>query len=127
MAAANAALEELSLVAPFNGEIIAVNLKAGEVVNPGLPGAILADLSNWHVETTDLTEIDVGQISPGMEAIIKLNAFPDETFTGTVEGIDLQGVEGRGNVNYTVRLDFDPRDIPLRMEMSAFVEILLPE
>jgi hypothetical protein len=55
-----------------------------------------------------------------------LNAFPNETFTGAVEEIDLQGVERRGTVNYTVRLDFNPRDIPLRMEMSAFVEILLP-
>lgn len=126
MAAAKAALEDLSLLAPFSGKIITLNLKAGEVVDPSVPSAILADLSDWHVETTDLTEIDVSQISPGMEAIITLNAFPNETFTGAVEEIDLQGVERRGTVNYTVRLDFNPRDIPLRMEMSAFVEILLP-
>ena len=124
--AARAAMEELNLVAPFSGEVISVNIKVGEVANPSVPGVVLADLSSWHVETTDLTEIDVSQISPGMEAKITVNAFPDLTFEGEVAEIDQQGVESRGSVTYAVRLDFDPEDVTLYWGMSAYVEILLP-
>jgi multidrug resistance efflux pump len=126
LAAAQAALEELNLVAPFAGEIITLNLKVGEVANPGVPGVVLADLSHWVVETTDLTEIDVSQISPGMEAEITVNAFPDRTFTGVVKEVDRQGVESRGTVTYAVRLDLDPGEAMLYWGMSAFVEFLIP-
>jgi multidrug efflux pump subunit AcrA (membrane-fusion protein) len=124
--AAEAALEDLDLVAPFAGEIISLNLKVGEVSNPGVPSVLLADRSSWHVETTDLTEVDVSQIAPGMKAIITLNAFPDQKFTGVVKEVDLLGVERRGTVTYSVKLDFDTNETPVRMEMSVFVEILLP-
>jgi multidrug resistance efflux pump len=125
LAAAQAVLKDLELLAPFSGEIISLNLKAGEVVNPGNPGVVLANLSSWQVITTDLTENDVSLIEPGMEANITLNAFPDRTFTGVVKEIDRQGVESRGAVTYAVTLDFNPEDVPVRWEMTAFVEIVL--
>jgi multidrug efflux pump subunit AcrA (membrane-fusion protein) len=125
LAAAEAALGDLQLLAPFSGEVTSLNLKAGEVANPSMPGVTLADLSSWQVETTDLTENDVSLISPGMEANITLNAFPDRTFKGVVKEIDRQGVESRGAVTYTVRLDFNPEDAPVLWEMTAFVEFIL--
>jgi multidrug resistance efflux pump len=126
LAAAQAALDELNLIAPFDSEVIQMNLKVGEVSNPTTPGAVLADFSHWVVETTDLTEIDVSQISAGMEADITINAFPDRTFTGVVKAIDRQGVESRGSVTYAVTLDFDPGDATLYWGMSAFVEFPIP-
>lgn len=127
LAAAEAALDDLNLTTPFEGEIITLNLKVGETTNPNSPSVVLADLSSWRVETTDLSETDVSRISPGMDARIVVNAFPDRTFTGSVEEVDLQGVEQRGTVTYAVSLDFDPLDAPMRMGMSAFVEVDLPE
>jgi multidrug resistance efflux pump len=125
LAAAEAALGDLQMLAPFSGEITSLSLKAGEVANPSMPGVVLADLSSWQMETTDLTENDVSLISPGMEANITLNAFPDHTFKGVVKEIDRQGVESRGAVTYTVRLDFNPEDMPVLWEMTAFVEFQL--
>lgn len=124
--AAEAAMQDLILVAPFDGDITTLNLKVGEVVTPGVVSVVLADLSSWHVETTNVNEIDVSKISPGMEAKITVNAFPDRTFTGVVKEIDEQGVERRGTIIYTVILDFNPEGMRVRWEMSAFVEILLP-
>jgi multidrug efflux pump subunit AcrA (membrane-fusion protein) len=122
LAAAEAALGDLQLLAPFSGEITSLNMKAGEVANPSVAGVTLADLSSWQVETTDLTENDVSLISPGMEANITLNAFPDRSFKGVVKEIDRQGVESRGAVTFTVRLDFNPENAPVLWEMTAFVE-----
>ncbi len=124
--AAQANLDDLELRAPFNGRIITLGLKAGEAVSPGVPVVILADTSQWHVETTDLTENDFAMISPGMEATINLNAFPEREFRGVVRQIGLLGEERRGAVTYTITLDFDPEDANVQWEMTAFVDIAVP-
>jgi HlyD family secretion protein len=119
-------LQDLELRAPFSGEIVTQDLKPGEVVNPSIPQIVLADLSMWKIETTDLTERDVVLISPGMQALITLNAFPEDKFEGVVNSIGQLGEELRGTVNYVVTLDFEYGDAPLRWEMTAFVDIMLP-
>lgn len=118
-------LKDLELRAPISGEIVTLNLKAGEVVNPSIIQVILADLSGWKVETTDLTEKDVANIIPGMQAAITLNAFPDRVIQGNVTEISLLGEERRGSVTYMVTLDLDAGDLPIRWEMTAFVDFLL--
>lgn len=120
-------LQDLELRAPFSGEIVTLNLKVGEVVNPTLTQLILADQSSWRVETTDLTEKDVGLLSIGMPVKITLNAFPDEILEGVVQEVALTGEERRGAVTYDVRIDFEAGDLPLRWEMTAFVDFLLVE
>jgi len=119
-------LRDLELRAPFAGEIASLNIKVGEVVNPTLPLLVLADQSSWMIETTDLTEKDVALLSTGMKADITLNAFPDQKNVGQIREIGLLGEERRGSVTYVVRLDFDTENLPVRWEMSAFVDIFLP-
>ena len=126
LAAAQASLDDLELRAPFDGSVITVDLKVGESVNPGVPLVLLADLSRWQVETTDLTENDISLVTPGMEATIILNAFPDREFHGTVLKIALLGEERRGSVTYSVTLDLDPEEANIQWEMTAFVDIFLP-
>jgi len=126
LAAVQASLEDLILASPIAGKVISLDLKVGEVVSPGFDIVTVADLSGWRVETTDLTENDVALLSPGMQAEITINAFPDINFTGTVEDIDQLGQERRGAVTYKVILSVDPEDAPLRWEMSAFIEVALP-
>lgn len=126
VAAARDALGDLELRAPFSGTLVSSDLKAGEFVSPGIPVATLADLSAWQVETIDLAESDVALLSPGMPAEVTLDAFPSQRFSGVIREIDLQGADRRGDITYTVTLDFDPGDVPVRWEMTAFVDISLP-
>ncbi len=120
-------LGDLELRATFSGEVASMSLKVGEVVNPAQPVLVLADLSRWMIETTDLTEKDVALLTPGMGAAITLNAFPDQVIQGVVREIGLFGEERRGSVTYVVKLDFDTGDLPIRWEMTAFVDFLLLE
>jgi len=126
LTAAQSGRGDLELRAPFSGEIVSLDLKAGEVVSPAAPELVLADLSRWQVETTDLTERDVGLLTPGLQARITMNAFPEREFEGVLREIALSGVESRGAVTYLVSLDFDAGDLPVRWEMTAFVDIVLP-
>ncbi len=121
--AARGALADLELRAPFDGTIVKVNLKVGELAAPGVPAFVLADLSRWQVITTNLVEKDVASLKEGMAAVITLDAFPEQTFQGKVSQISLFGVEQRGSATYAVTLDFDPGGAAVRWEMSAFVDI----
>jgi multidrug efflux pump subunit AcrA (membrane-fusion protein) len=124
--AAHKALEDLELAAPFAGTVVAVDLKVGESLNPGIPALTLADLSAWQIETIDLVEGDAALLAPGMTGAISMDAFPGQSFTGVVREIALEGEDSRGDLTYTVTLDFDPGKAPVRWGMTAFVDITLP-
>lgn len=121
--AAQANLDDLELLAPFTGTIISLDLKVGESVSPAIPIVTLANLSQWQVETTDLTESDFALISHGMDVIITLNAYPEREFRGVIRDIALLGEERRGSVTYTVTLDLEPDDAIIQWGMTAFVDI----
>jgi multidrug efflux pump subunit AcrA (membrane-fusion protein) len=124
LAAAEAALADLELLAPFAGVVSELHINPSEWVSPGLPVLLLADLEHLEIETTDLGEIDVAQIAVGDKAIISFDAFPDVVINGTITSIAPKAAEGSG-VNYTVVLEME--DIPetLRWGMTAFVDIEL--
>lgn len=127
LASGQATLRDLDLISPFDGTIAQLNLKVGEIPNPALPAVIVADLTAWKIETTDLTEKDVAFLVVGMPAVIRLDAFPGLDFDGAIQEIDLLGVEKRGAANYTISIDFNPKNVPVRWEMTAFVDITIPE
>ncbi len=121
---ANAALERTVLQATFAGEVSRIHTSAGQLVQPGRAVVTLADFSEWLVQTTDLTELDVPLVEIGAPVEVKLDALPDETLTGTVTAVSLTPSLSRGDVVYktTIQLD-NPDDLPIRWGMTAFVDI----
>jgi multidrug resistance efflux pump len=121
LAAALAAQDELELKAPFSGEVVEMNLKAGEQTSPGQPAAVLADSSSWLVETDDLTEIEVVDIRVGQKASIIPDAIPDLQLPGQVESISDLFQEQRGDVLYTVKVSMNELDPRMRWGMTVEV------
>lgn len=122
--AAQAALDSLTLYAPFAGTVTDVFIRSGEWVSPGMPLLALADLSRLHVETTDLNEIDMAQVHTGDAVRVYFDALPDVIVSGTVGYISPQAEAGAG-VNYTTVIDLAQIPEGLRWGMSAFVDITL--
>ncbi len=127
VAAAKAALEqaqialaETELRAPFAGTVAQLNIAVGE--QAAGPVIVLADLSNWRVETTDLTELDVVDVVDGSAAAVTFDALPDVTFSGTVERIRALGQSQKGEISYTAVIALDRTDPRLRWNMTAAVE-----
>ena len=126
VATARTALDQMTVTAPFDGTVADLPVKAGQVVAPGTPVAILSDSSNWLVETTDLTELDVVAVAVGYPVDVTVDAIPDEVVRGTVIDIDTTSTLTRGDVTYavTIRLDQDDATaLPLRWGMTAFVDV----
>jgi multidrug efflux pump subunit AcrA (membrane-fusion protein) len=126
LAAAESALADLELLAPFEGVVSEIHIHPSEWVAPGQPVLLIADLDHLQIETTDLGEIDVAQISVGDTAIITFDALPDVVVEGTIINIAPKAAEGSG-VNYAVVLEMNEVPSALRWGMTAFVDVELEE
>jgi len=108
------------LRAPFSGTIVEINAKSGEAIAAFQPVAILADLSELQIVTTDLSEVDVARLKVGQSAEIVFDAISDRTFIGQIERIADKS-NGISSVYYEVVLTLDEIPDELRWGMTAFI------
>lgn len=121
IAAAQAALNNLDLTAPFDGTVVNLDLILGQQVTPGAPVVLLADFSEWYVETDNLTEIEVVEVTEGQSVTIVPDALSEVKLTGSVDSIDDIFTEKRGDVTYTAKILVDEMDARLRWGMTVVV------
>lgn len=115
-------IDQSKLTAPFDGTVVQLYVNSGEMISPGAPILLLADLSTLQVKTTDLNEVDVARIQVGDQVKVSFDALPDTVVTGKVSEISLKNAVGSG-VYYDVFITLDEIPEGLRWGMSAFVEI----
>ncbi len=77
VAMAQAALNKMTLSAPFAGTVAALDVEVGELVAPGIPVVRLGSSAGWVVETSDLAELDVAQLEVGQAATVTFEALPE--------------------------------------------------
>ena len=123
VAQAQASLDETVLLAPFEGTVTEMIVHVGEIVSPGPRAASVADLSQWLVETDDLSEVDIVNVQPGASATITVDALPGTTLNGTVKSIVPRSIVKRGDVTFTVRVTITNPDSRLKWGMTAFTDI----
>ncbi|UCE00709.1 MAG: efflux RND transporter periplasmic adaptor subunit [Chloroflexota bacterium] len=121
LVAAESALSDLDLIATIDGTVVDLNLTPGEQVTPGKPIVTLADFSQWYVETDNLTEIDVVDISPDQKVRIVPDALPELSLAGIVETISDKFEEKRGDITYTTRILIEEIDPRLRWGMTVVI------
>ncbi len=120
--AARAALADVELTAPFDGTVAGLKVKTGESVTPGQVAASLADFSGWIIKTTDLTELDVVNISEGQAVQVALDAFPEEVLNGKVQLIGQNYSEQQGDVVYEVTVALTESLPNMRWGMTSVVK-----
>ena len=76
-------LSDARVVAPFNGEILSVNVIEGRQVQAYNPVIILADLSELEV-SADLLDSEMSELSEEMEVVAEFINQPGETFNGFI-------------------------------------------
>jgi len=121
LAAAQAALEHLTLTAPFDGTVGKVNIHGGEWVVAGQPILVLADLAHLRVETTDLSERDVPRVAIGQPVTVIIKALNQDA-TGRVVAIAPLADSLGGDVVYKITIDLDAPPAGLRAGMSVEVQ-----
>ncbi len=120
---AQAQLAKATLVAPMDGTITNIEIREGELAQPGQPVVTIADLSNLKIMTTDLDEFGAAKVQVGQAVKIRVNAFTDKTLNGKVSEIADQSVMlASGDVSYPVTILLDAQDPALRWGMTVKVE-----
>lgn len=124
VASAQAALAATEIRASMSGTVVDPSIIVGQQVAAGQTVMSLADYSSWVIETNNLTEADVVNISVGQKVEIVFDALPELTLTGTVTHINSRFEEQRGDITYTVTLTLNQADPRLRWGMTAAVKFL---
>jgi len=125
VAAAQALLDGYELKAPINGIIADINLIVGQQAGPETWAVTLADLSEWYVDTNDLSELDVVKVELGTQVEVVADALPGLTMTGVVSEIAITPRNQAGDILYTVRIRLPEAEPLLRWGMT--VEVTFPE
>ena len=120
--AVESAIQQAQLIAPFDGTVVELYVNSGEMISPGMPVLLLADLTTLQVKTTDLNEVDVARVQLGNTVEVTFDALSDAVITGRVSEISLKNSAGSG-VYYDIFILLDEFPENLRWGMSAFVEI----
>ncbi len=119
--AAERALGDVELTAPFDGTVVRVELTEGALTSPEMMAVVLADMSYWVLETNDLTEEEVVEIDEGDEVTITFDSLPNLEFPGEVESISEYPLERFGDITYLARIRLLESDKRLRWGMTAEV------
>lgn len=111
-----------TLVAPFDGTIVSVDISPAETVVPGGLVITMGDFSKLQVETKDLSERDVPRVHIGQTATVFVEAVGEE-FPGKVVDISRISSTVGGDVVFKVTIDLDQQPQGLLWGMSADVNI----
>ena len=122
LASTMATLADTELVAPISGTLVKLDLKTGEQAIPGVPLAVVADLSGWQVETEDLNEMDLPGVEIGQAVLIVPDALPELELKGTVKSIGQLFEVKFGDITYTAVISLQDNDPRLRWGMTVAVQ-----
>jgi HlyD family secretion protein len=104
--AAQSTVDSMSIIAPFDGQVLYVESQPGSLVNAGESALYAADLARLYVDA-QIDESDVANVKVGQPVDVTLDALPGITLTGAVSAINPVGEEVSGLVKYTIRIDLE--------------------
>jgi multidrug resistance efflux pump/predicted small lipoprotein YifL len=116
------------LTAPIDGIVTSVEAATGAMVGSGTPIISIIDPSQLEFHTTNLSERDLAQISPGQTAVVTLKAYPNDPIDGVVERIGWQAGEAVGDAaTFPVIVALRKNDLGIRPGMTGRIEIYAGE
>lgn len=114
------------ITSPVNGVVIDRQVDAGQTVAASLQTPTLfkiaEDLTRMKIETK-VDEADIGTVAEGQNVTFRVDAFPDEIFSGRVVQVRIAPNTSESVVTYTVIIHVDNPELKLKPGMTANVSI----
>jgi len=115
---------------PIDGTVIDRDIEEGQTVAASYSTPTLykiaQDLSNMQINAL-VDESDIGKIKLNQKVSFTVDAYPDETFTGTVSQIRLEPTTVSNVVNYYVIINAPNEKLFLLPGMTATIDITISE
>ncbi|HTM24693.1 MAG TPA: efflux RND transporter periplasmic adaptor subunit [Vicinamibacterales bacterium] len=119
-------LDHTIITAPIDGIVISRNVDKGQTVASSMQAptlfVIAADLTKMQVNA-NIDESDVGRMRPGQDVTFRVDAYPTETFHGSVKQVRLNPQTVQNVVTYSTVIDVPNPDYKLKPGMTANVNI----
>ena len=119
-----------TITSPIDGVVISRAVEEGQTVAAGFETptlfTIAADLTQMQV-VADVDEADIGQVADGQRVQFTVDAYPDDTFEGTVEQVRLEATTESSVVTYEVVITAYNPDLKLKPGLTANVTIFTLE
>jgi HlyD family secretion protein len=116
------------IYSPINGVILHRAVEQGQTVaasfNTPTLFTIANDLKRMQVEAA-VDEADIGQVRLGQDVRFTVDAYPDDTFSGTVHQIRLQPTVTSNVVTYTVIVEAPNPEEKLFPGMTASITVIV--
>jgi HlyD family secretion protein len=118
------------IYSPVDGVVVSRSIDPGSTVVASFQAPVLfviaQDLRKMRV-MADVDEADVGKLKEGMDAEAVVDAFPGESFKGTVQQVRYSPNNVQGVVTYSAVVEVENPDEKLRPGMTATVTIKTKE
>ena len=119
-------LDHTVITAPIDGIVIKRSVDKGQTVAASMSAPelfiIAADLTQMQVNAS-IDESDVGRMRPGQAVTFRVDAYPNETFNGSVNQVRLNPVTVQNVVTYSTVIDVPNPELKLKPGMTAQVTI----
>lgn len=76
------------IMSPIDGTIINLNASVGQMAAPGTPLGYVVNLNRLYI-VANVKETDIRHVDVGDHVDVSIDAFPNQTFKGTVQSIGL--------------------------------------
>ncbi|MBP3211851.1 MAG: efflux RND transporter periplasmic adaptor subunit [Prevotella sp.] len=119
-----------TITSPIDGIVLSKSVEEGQTVAASFSTpelfTIAQDLTNMQV-IADIDEADIGGVKAGQRVSFTVDAFPDDTFQGTVKQVRQQATTESNVVTYEVVISAPNNDLKLKPGLTANVTIFTLE
>ena len=129
LAKAKRNLAYATITSPIDGVVISRAVEEGQTVAAGFETptlfTIAADLTQMQVIAD--VEADIGGVKEGQRVAFTVDAYPNDTFEGTVTQVRLEATEESNVVTYEVVISAHNPDLKLKPGLTANITIYIAE
>lgn len=119
-----------TITSPIDGTVISKSVEEGQTVaasfNTPELFTIAKDLTNMQV-VANVDEADIGGVKEGDRVTFTVDAYPDDTFEGTVKQVRLEATTTNNVVTYEIVISAPNADLKLKPGLTANVTIYTQE
>lgn len=119
-----------TITSPIDGVVLSKSVEEGQTVAASFSTPelfkIAQDLTNMQV-VADVDEADIGDVKNGERVTFTVDAYPDDTFEGTVKQVRQEATTTNNVVTYEVVISAPNGDLKLKPGLTANVTIYTQE
>jgi HlyD family secretion protein len=123
-------LDYSNIYSPVDGVVMTRNVSVGQTVAASFSTPTLfiiaKDITKMQVQAA-VSEADIGDVSAGLRVTFTVDAYPDISFSGTVNQIRLEPAVSANVVTYTTIISAPNQDLKLKPGMTANIFIFTKE